>query len=269
MDDLCSAIPVVGSQSAFLLLSKCVSFCRFVYNARTVHPSLFHDFALEFDELVLECFSAIVPGIRREVLEQVKLPIRLGGLGLRRLSDHCIAAFLSSTKEAATYLKWKWEEIYPQWKLEELLTSHNNNWSVEQPVTWEQVNAQRQLSEVIDKQQLIEFTLHIPERQLKQFSCLNGEVSNGWLTAMPCRENRLRNEVFETAIRLRLNVDVYEAERRCEVCDTGDVIDLKGIHSISCSGGSDRTIRHNTIRDILGNLCSQAGWAPQLEKNIF
>lgn len=269
LKNLCTAVSVIGSQSAFLLLSKCVSFCRFVFHARTVHPGLFKGFAEEYDLLVLHCFSALVPGIDEDVLEQVRLPVRSGGLGLRRLTDYCIAAFHSSTSEAARYLKWKWELVNPLWKLEELMCSHNGNWSSGDPVNWEDINKQRLLSEVIDKYQVTEFQSRLVGSHVKQFNALQGEMSSGWLSATPSKENRLTNDEFETAVRMRLFVDVYNKEQTCTFCKDGSVVDMKGIHSISCSGGWDRTARHNIIRDILGYLCQQAGWAPQMEKKYL
>ena len=78
---------------AFSLLRLCGSYCKLVHLARAVPPSLCEDALRIFDEEVNHCFSSCIPDAHRQ---QEQLGHRFGGLGLRSLSLHSSAAFISS-----------------------------------------------------------------------------------------------------------------------------------------------------------------------------
>ena len=81
-----NASSAIGSQCTYILLSKCLSFCRMVYHARTIHPSsvIFH--ATKYDQLIQDCFSLLIPGLKDDEVTQCTFPLKRGGMGLRKLS---------------------------------------------------------------------------------------------------------------------------------------------------------------------------------------
>ena len=71
--------------------------CKMVHITRVTPPSLASDALVSFDEDVRQCFvlsSAIE--VSDTAWKQAQLSLRFGGLGLRSLSCHAAAAFISS-----------------------------------------------------------------------------------------------------------------------------------------------------------------------------
>jgi len=65
-------------------------------------------------------------------------------------------------------------------------------------------------------------------------------------------------------IKRRLRIPIFASEHFCPMCD--DVVDVFGDHCLVCSGGGDRTKRHNLIRNCAHEICSTAGFSSELER---
>ena len=78
------------------LLCQCLSCCKIVHMLRTVPPHMLHNLSL-FDNLLRSSLSQVVrTSISDLTWQQATLPLRLGGLGIRRASDMTYAAYLGS-----------------------------------------------------------------------------------------------------------------------------------------------------------------------------
>ena len=154
LDRLREASSCIGTQATFTLLSKCISFCKMVFHARTVHPSLLIKHACDYDQLIQDCFLLLVPGITDQQLSQSRLPIRSGGLGLRRISDHLLPAFLSSASVAVKFLDSDLTKDY--WSLKDMLKCFNAK--AAQKLSWEEVGTQKVMSSFIDNCELGDFS---------------------------------------------------------------------------------------------------------------
>ena len=67
-----------------------------------------------------------------------------------------------------------------------------------------------------------------------------------------------------TMLQRRLRLPVYPSDFYCPACH--GVCDEYGDHPLTCSGGGDRTVRHNLIRNELFRIAKSAGLRPELEK---
>ena len=87
---------------ALLLLRQCGSFCKMVHLARSTPPSLMADALQMFDNDIhhafAECTAVDAFG---NSWQQAQLSLSRGGLGLRSLSHHSAAAYISSVKNSA------------------------------------------------------------------------------------------------------------------------------------------------------------------------
>ena len=94
-------------QIAFTLLRSC-ALPRMNFVARTANPSLLIDAAKEFDDLVMNCFlklSNIDPKQLNEFnRNQIGLPLRIGGMGLRPVQRTLHPAYLSASLLSLTDL---------------------------------------------------------------------------------------------------------------------------------------------------------------------
>ena len=264
LDNLKKASSSIGSQCTFILLSKCVSFCRMVYNARTVHPSAVINHACNYDSLVQECFSLLVPGLTEQELSQCTFPIRNGGLGLRKLAEHCVPAFLSSARVELDFLNTDFNSADSHWNLSGLLD--NFNAKLTKKIKWKEVESQKALSAMMERVNLDEFASGLLGNDKHRLIALQGTLSSGWLSAIPECNNRLTSAEFETSVRLRLGGNMFSDESTCDFCGDKRVVDCKGLHALVCKGGGDRISRHNILRDLLARLCGEA--ALSVEKVI-
>ena len=74
-----------------------------------------------------------------------------------------------------------------------------------------------------------------------------------------------RSPLFRTALRRRLRMPIWDSDTACGLC--GEVLDRWGDHAICCSGGGDRVLRHNAVRNIVCSAVSEfTSVSPELEK---
>ena len=91
-----------------------------------------------------------------------------------------------------------------------------------------------------------------------------GQLSRGWLEAVPCQalDQRLSNEEFRGRMARRLGL---------EICEEGpgpfcfQVMARFGAHGECCMSGGDKTVNHHVVRDDVYAQAKRAHTAPQLE----
>ena len=89
--------------------------------------------------------------------------------------------------------------------------------------------------------------------------------AGAWLTAPPATDGRaLDAPVFRVALQRRLRVPVFERDGACPCCD--DPLDRRGDHCLVCSCHGDRTVRHNSVRNVVFEEASEAALRPEREK---
>ena len=88
----------------------------------------------------------------------------------------------------------------------------------------------------------------------------------GWLTTTPASpDTHIPSHLFRTALRRRLRMPIWDGDTACGLC--GEVLDRWGDHAICCSGGGDRVLRHNAVRNVVCSGVSEfSSVAPELEK---
>ena len=62
----------------------------------------------------------------------------------------------------------------------------------------------------------------------------------------------------------RLRMQIFDSPHYCPFCD--DVVDVHGDHCLVCSGGGDRTKRHNLLRNQAHHHCLAVGLSSELER---
>ena len=85
----------------FVLLRSCLSLPKLMFLLRTLDTTIFGDQLEQFDMVTRGALSRILGTPITDVgWEQAKLPVSMGGLGLRAASDHAGVAFASSLLSA-------------------------------------------------------------------------------------------------------------------------------------------------------------------------
>ena len=129
---------------------------------------------------------------------------------------------------------------------------------------------QKKLSRAIDsathstqKQQCI--INHDPLRRA-HLEYTSANACGQWLHILPSKHNHKAAEPlpYKIMIQRRLRAPIFDSEFSCPFCDA--TVDRYGDHCLVCSGGGDRTRRHNLLRNELFFACTSAGLGCELEK---
>lgn len=109
--------------------------------------------------------------------------------------------------------------------------------------------SQKDLSTAVDKAAWTSlFADSDPARQAHLSLLCSGD-SDLWLHASPTKagNNIVEPTLYSTMLKRRLRALIFDDEFHCPFCD--GVMDRFADHALTCTGGGDRTKRHNAIRN--------------------
>jgi hypothetical protein len=192
---------------------------------------------------------------------QSTLPIRFDGRGIRRISDICLPAFLSSIhgvkKLVSLLLNSKdneliihhYDEALAVWDVE----NENERPTIPQfQKNWDNINIKRMIANDL---------FFNSARDLARFKALQCRESGSWLRAIPSPNigTLLDNTSFQVCIGLRLGTP--------HICKCNAKVDVIGIHGLSCSKSSGKFSRHNEINSIINRSLTSIHVNSTLEPN--
>jgi len=193
---------------------------------------------------------------------QASLPVKDGGLGIRRVAQIAPSAFLASASAAAPLIS----AILPS-RLASVsdisISKSFNSWisgkNISAPLDSEKSVQKEWDRPVINwqKQQLLSSSLDELSRAriLAVFSPHSGD----WLNAPPLTAAGLRmnNETVRIATGLRLGAALCAPHN----CSCGASVDARGIHGLSCRRSAGRHQKHAQLNDIIHRALIRAGVA--------
>ncbi|CAG9087357.1 unnamed protein product [Plutella xylostella] len=203
---------------------------------------------LGYDTIVVDNLLNI--SLNDDQWRQASLPVRNGGLGIRRIQDTGLEAFLASTygvvELVARILSLNDDEcrlLFVSEALEEWKKTCPGQRIPTEPQTqrqWDDVHCQMTLA------QLLESATGPDLARLKAASTCK---SGAWLHALPSPQlgTLLDNNTLRVAAALRVGCNVGE-EHRC-VC--GATADRQGHHGLGCTRCAGRFPRHHALNDII------------------
>ena len=249
-------VSAVDLHVAISLLRMCGGYCKFVHLARTTPTSLCSDSLKLFDEEVRHCFaSCLAVDVPDTQWHQAQLCPKLGGLGLRSLSLHSCAAFISSL--AASDLGSP-DNIH----LQQAVSHFNTQVSPQDSLTVEAVlntpPQQKVLSFKLDTHMFQALVSSASPANKARMMSVSAPHASSWVSAIPSvgLNMHLDSEECQVAIRWWLGLDTSTASS-CPFCP-GAVLDPLGHHATSCRHGGDVVTRHNHLRDTFAELCHRA-----------
>jgi hypothetical protein len=196
---------------------------------------------------------------------QSTLPIRFGGLGIRRISDICLPAFLSSIngvkKLVSLLLNSKDNELNIHHYDEALavwgVANENEIPTIPQfQKNWDNINIKGIITN--------ELIFNSP-RDLARFKALQCRESGSWLHAIPSPNigTLLDNTSFQVCIGLRLGCNLCTPH----ICKCNAKVDEIGTHGLSCFKSSGRFSRHTEINSIINRSLTSIHVNSTLEPN--
>jgi hypothetical protein len=237
------------SQSAMFLLRVSYSIVRAVHFMRTTPLAQWEDQGLKFDELVRKAAEDILAfPMSDEVYAQASLTPTLGGLGLRRTTEHASLAFSASWHESLKTAAEAWD------RPAEVSTEHV---------------PQKRASFHFDELMLQHLISEAPtERERQRLARVAQPHACGFITGVPSEEDGndvlLRPRNFRVAVAYRLGIPLFNGEVKCPMCT--QTIDVYGDHATCCAKAGDLIVRHNSVRNLMGKLATEGMLDPVLEK---
>jgi hypothetical protein len=257
----------------FVLLRSCLALPKVMFLLRALDTSPCEDLLEEFDAITRDALSNILgPPVTDLQWEQAKLPVPMGGAGLRAALDHApvayAASFLAAQPLVRNLLGRRDEEAsteLPQ-PLLDCITARQG-----EEATMESLEGvpQKIASLAIDLNNQAMLVNHYKaegcKREIARMASLGLPHSGDWLSVVPCPALGLylRGPEFLVSLKYRLGVPVFSAEAPCPACQHPS--DVMGDHALGCARHGERIARHNLLRDVLYEAAAAASLGPARE----
>ena len=196
------------------------------------------------------------------------LPIRLGGVGLRRAVDHAAAIFLASVHSCSSLiLSVSGQEVtvsyvasaFPLFNRASGLPDVSLYDSFDFPVS------QKALSYAIDQSNFDHLLKDSPDLQSRALLLSTSIPHAGdWLGVLPSSNLGLHFLDCEFCLCLQYWLGVPLAgDFSCPICSRP--ADPSGDHALACGGNNYRVLRHNSLRDVIFSAVQSATLSPRRE----
>lgn len=263
-DDLARAatrLSSIAAHDALVLLKASFSAPKLMHTIRAA-PCSGHAALLKFDELLRECVSTITNTDLTDVQWlQASLPVKNGGLGVRRVSSLAPSAFLASaagTRDLQDAILSKCDasadpavdNILKQW------TAAHGQPDVSPPVGPRSIK-QHEWDKPHIAADIARVNSSLPERHHQaRLLAVSAPHSGDWLQALPISSCGLRldDEAVRVAVGLRLGAKLCEPHQ----CPCGASVDPEGTHGLACRRSAGRTARHHTLNDLVWRALGRA-----------
>ena len=259
-EDLTRAVDrlsAISSQDALILLRSSFGAPKVLHLLRC-SPSVSHPSLAKFDALLRRAVQRITNSDLSDTQWiQASLPVRDGGLGVRRVSSLATPAFLAS---AASTLSLQDDILTDCAKSESVFfQTFLSAWSerfgdlpeifpTKQPF-WDRPG-------VLEDKALVEASLTSAHHR-SSFLAACFQHSADWLFAMPIASCGLKldDEAVRVAVGLRLGLDLCVPHH----CHCGSLVDARGLHSFVCKRAPGRSARHHALNDLIARSFAAAG----------
>jgi hypothetical protein len=262
-----ATVASVDPHAAFGLLRACGGAKLLMYHMRALGPI---PALQDFDESQRGALTTIVGPISGQACAAAFLPVCLGGLGFQSAHAIAPAAFISSrVATRSTTQKLLSNRTLPDNAITMICLAALGPCPDALELARTSLSAktappklQKLLSALvtINKRKAL---LEDPETSLRlQVAVSSGsrEHAGYWLSLPPGipKEVWLPPRLFVTAVRHRLADPIGQPSYECDLCAARISNDEHGDHLLTCMAGGKRTLIHDTLRNKLGALASQA-----------
>jgi len=250
---------------AFYILKNCFALPKLVYLLR-VTPTVNHREMLEEIDVGIKVTAEKLINAKLNEKEWIEssLPVRCGGLGIRKVQDLALPAFLSSVNGTSSLVSLMLQ--MPSLDIMEIADYQDglDAWSSLNPETDQplQPSFQKQWDN-ININRLVNGLQFDSDEDKARVLAIRRRESGAWLHALPSRAigTLLDNNVFRISIGLRLGIDIC-AEHTC-VC--GSEVDVKGRHGLKCKNSAGRFATHGELNAIIKRTLVSADVPARLE----
>ena len=247
-------VGLIDTQVTLTLLRMCGGFCRLVHLARTTPSSLSRAALQLYDQDVRRCFSSCTAVDTSDVAW--KQSISKGGLGLHCLHHHAPAAYIASVCSSGFGSKTNDH-------LCSAVAYFNPNVPPDMALQIDAILSapsvqQNKLSSMLDTHMFNLMLENSSTADRARLLSVSSAHDSSWLSVVPSQGLGLHLDppVHQIAIKWWLGLDTSQGSQ-CALCP-GIALDPLGHHAITCKRVGDVVTRHNTLRDVLAEICHRA-----------
>ena len=243
---------------------------------RSLDTTPYGDLLEEFDSITRGALSTILgPPVSDLQWEQAKLPVPMGGAGLRAALDHAPIAYATSYLAAQPLVRSllgpREEEspaALPQPLLDSITVRQGEEATTESLEGLPQKMASRAIDLNNQSMLLNHFKAEGNVREMARMASLGLPHAGDWLSVVPCPALGLylRGPKFLASLKYRLGVPVFSVEAPCPACQQPS--DKMGDHTLGCARHVERIARHNLLWDVLYEAAAAASLGPARQGGI-
>jgi hypothetical protein len=245
---------LLAAHDALILLRASFSAPKMLHTLRA-SPCSGHPALEKFDSLLRNCISHICNTDLSDLQWiQASLPVRNGGLGIRRVSSLAPSAFLASaagTRDLQVKILPRLQassdsavnQVLALWSV------RFNPASVTCPVG-ATAGIQREWDKPCVAADICTLLSSLPDRRDQaRLLAVSAPHSGDWLHALPISTCGLRldDEAVRVAVGLRLGSKLCEPHQ----CPCGANVNPEGTHGLACRRSSGRSTRHHALNDLV------------------
>ena len=249
-------LSLISAHDALLLLKSSLSTPKLLHLLRS-SPCTGHSALSIIDDSLRRCVSHITNcNLTDDQWAQASLPVKAGGLGVRRATHLAPSAYLaaySATSELQARILDAPDVTMCQYEIAalEAWSDLSSTGALPDPSAFKQHNWDKPVVDV-ERDRL----LAIPGYRSRLLA-VSADHSSDWLHALPISSCglRLSDEAIRVAVGLRLGCTLCTPHQ----CPCGSQVDSLGTHGLSCKKSGARIQRHNALNDIIHRGLVRAG----------
>ena len=261
---LTSRLQLIEPHLAMILLKNCFSLPKLMYILRTSAAFKFPEHLRTIDNTVRNSLSAITNvEFDNDAWHQASLPVRHGGLGIRRAEDIAPSAFLASHFATESLVVRILENTTLDRRPDPQDALRHWQERVSEAPPPADKTQQRGWDEPICRQTIEEQNASADQYARARLLAAREEGSGAWLHALPSPAlgTLLDPDCLRIAVALRVGARICEPHK----CRCGAMIDSLGYHPLSCRYSAGRHPRHASLNDIVKRALTTAGIPCNLE----
>ena len=257
---MCDRLKLMDVHPALCVFRKCLSSCRFSYLMRTSRTYLLPGNLQCVDEIFRSTLEAIT-NARMEGLswDQASFPLSFGGMGIRKVEDLAMPAYLSSiysSSDLCDVILRKFNLKIVNEHVLGLIDEIPRDFVPETDVlkkeqrNWDLPRIKHQFNELFESGDL---------KTRARLLASSTKESSKWLQVIPSSQLGLLldNNSARIAVGLRVGSQLCE-EHKC-VC--GRMVEKDGLHGLSCAKCAEgKLVRHDTMNNIFSHAFSSASF---------
>ena len=263
-----SRLNIIDPHQAFVLLKNSFAIPKMTYLLRSSPAYQQLDLLEEFDTAIRDSMSTITNiDFTDEAWTQVSIPVRYGGLGIRKSSDIALPAYISSALSAYSLVAailspviglapFEVTNEIEIWKASGQGLTEPDDESCSKQKAWDVPRI------ILSKNRLLSNADQFGRARLMAAA---QPESGAWASAIPVPSlgTQLCPEELRIAISLRTGSKICENH----LCKCKRNADEYGFHLLSCHFNEGRHPRHSAINDIIFRALKSAGIWSMLEPN--